>query len=159
MSERIIIEITEETFLNCNPSLICDEDGLRIYAGKVEEFIRNAVSDENRNMCGSIFLEEREERFRVDNLQAENERLRFVVSKFEEWYCNSGCPWTETKDDFCPCFDGLKKEYDEEMAEIPEVDRPPFCPSDDCEHHDNGDGWCYARYYEWLFDRKKGGEK
>ena len=89
-----------------------------------------------------------------EQLQAENKRLKFVVSKFERWYSDSGCPLTETKESFCPRRDELKKEHDEKMEELPEEDRYGFDPSEDCGHESDA-GWCYARYYEKLFDDKQ----
>jgi len=90
----------------------------------------------------------------ISALEEENDMLKFVISKFEGWYSETGCPLTETKESFCPCIDELKKDYDAEMDGVDEQDRFPFSPEDECEHSDIA-GWCYARYYEKLFKDKQ----
>ena len=87
-------------------------------------------------------------------LQAELEQAKYVIGRFERWYSDNGCPYSETKESFCPRLDELKKDHDEEMAELDEDDRFAFDPSEDCGYESNA-GWCYARYYEKLFKDEK----
>ena len=98
---------------------------------------------------------------RVEQLQAELDKAKFVIGEFENWYSDNGCPLSETKEGFCPCIDELKKEHNKEMDGLDEEEKVEFDPQESCDHSDMC-GWCYVRYYEKLFEDKqalKGGEK
>ena len=92
----------------------------------------------------------------VEGLQAKLDRAEYVVRRFEQWYSDNGCPASEK--DFCPYYDELKKEHDRRMLELDKEDRYEFYP-DENECGYEGGGWCYARYYEKLFDEKVNNEQ
>lgn len=83
----------------------------------------------------------------VIKMAARIEELKFVVSKFEEWYCTESCPLMEF--DFCPDVDGCKKAFEDDMAKQDEEDKFAFDPETDCDVVTQGK--CFARYYEKLF--------
>jgi len=87
-------------------------------------------------------------------LQAENDKMKYVLSMFEGWHSEENCPYTESQSDFCPCLDELKDNHEKEMSKLCEKDRYDFSPTEDCENQ-NSEGYCYARYYESLFEKSK----
>ena len=91
---------------------------------------------------------------KIKQLQAELNKAKFVISKFEGWYSDNGCPHSETKEGFCPDREELEKVHNTEMAKLDEDERFGFDPSEDCEHSDTC-GYCYARYYEKQFEAKQ----
>ena len=91
---------------------------------------------------------------RVGELQAKIDRQAFVIHRFENWYSDTGCPRSETKESFCPDHDKLIKKYNKEMQGLNESERYGFDPEEECEHSEMC-GYCYARYYEKLFNEKK----
>ncbi len=108
-------------------------------------------------LCGKIHLcmrcnsaHEECKVYKMD-ITAELQKAKFVISKFERWYSDTGCPRSETKESFCPCREELKAEYDKEMAGLAEDERVEFDLEESCEHS-TSEGYCYARYYEKLFD-------
>ena len=117
---------------------------VQIDIGKLVKNLRSSIDGYMNNTAANA----------IEQLQAELDRAKYVVSKFENWYSDTGCPMTETKESFCPCLKELKEEYDEEMNGVDEQDRIPFSPEDDCELQ-TSEGWCYARYYEKKFDLKE----
>ena len=93
-------------------------------------------------------------------LEAENKKQAFMIGKFENWYCDNGCPFSETKESFCPEREELEAEHKKAMDTLPEDERYDFDPTEDCGYSDRA-GYCYARYYEKLFEKLalKGGEE
>ena len=87
-------------------------------------------------------------------LQAENDKMKYVLSMFEGWHSEENCPYTESQSDFCPCLDQLKDNHDKEMSELEEKDRYDFSPTEECDYQ-NSEGYCYALYYESLFEKSK----
>ena len=104
--------------------------------------------------CGCRVFKEGDlcDKCQIKKLQAEIEMSKYVISKFEHWYSDNGCPLDE--EGFCPCLDELKKEHDEEMEKLDEGDRFAFDPKEECGYRIS-EGWCYARYYEKQFETQK----
>jgi len=84
---------------------------------------------------------------------AELDKAKYVIGRFEKWYSDNGCPMSEN--DFCPHLEEKREKHDKEMAELDEDERVPFDPTEECEYEIDS-GWCYARYYEKIFDDLKG---
>ncbi len=75
-------------------------------------------------------------------LTPKEKELLYIVDQFAAWYNENDCPWTEGS--FCPRFDELKAEYEDEVPEDERYDIG-FDPSDSCNCEIQGE--CYVEYY------------
>ncbi len=118
----------------------------KVWIRKVKEL------EEKRREDAGLFCREHnkyidtKELLTKENIRA-NE-LAFVAKEFGVWYSRDGCPWAQNQ--FCPDYDKIKKEFDEENKDDPPDETYPFDPTEECGVDMQGE--CFVEYYKKLYN-------